>query len=124
MLVTECHTRLVWLFVPYTIPRRHILSDRQRHLPCSTTHVTGRRAGVVRVAADLVGRAWRGADRQASLSPSVSRGWPRLACDTPAAPAPHTHPNVAKIAIPTRIASDTFKVVEVGGEKTLVISDL
>lgn len=73
------------------------------------------------MAADLVGRAWRGADRQASLSPSVSRGWPRLACDTPA--APHTHPNVAKIAKPTRIASDTFKVVEVGGEKTLVIID-
>lgn len=100
----------------------YVLSDGQRHLPCSTTHVTGRRAGVVRVAADLVGRAWRGADRQASLSPSVSRGWPRLACDTPA--APHTHPNVAKIAKPTRIASDTFKVVEVGGEKTLVIIDL
>lgn len=85
-------------------------------------HRTPRRAGVVRVAADLVGRAWRGADRPASLSPSVSRGWPRLACDTPA--APHTHPNVAKIAKPTRIAADTFKVVEVGGEKTLVIIDL
>lgn len=78
-------------------------------------HRTPRRVGVVRVAADLVGRAWRGADRPASLSPSVSRGWPRLACDTPA--APHTHPNVAKIAKPTRIAADTFKVVEVGGEK-------